>query len=151
RLAPRAPAGARAEARLRLLRACPAAALGAQPAGRPGGGGRDDGERAGRRPVRGVPLLVPALPGRGRCLASGPALRLQAVRDGGELGVLRVDMPEHDRVLVPAEDVVDPDVVGPEPVVGVVDVVRVREAGAERDGDAVAWKDDGEGAPCRGV
>ena len=63
-----------------VLRPRAAARLGALPARRPGDRRRDDGERAGGRALRRLPLLVPALPRRGRRY-------LEAVGDDGEVGV----------------------------------------------------------------
>ena len=63
-----------AEARLRLLRPC-ADGLGARPDRRPGDRRRDDGRRAGDRPVRRLPLLVPAVPRRRRRYLRQPLTR----------------------------------------------------------------------------
>src|SRR5205823_12987413 len=96
-----------------------AARLRPEPARRPGDSRRDDGERAGDRAVRRLPLLVPAVPRR------GGRLTLQAARDRRYVGVARMRLPEHDRVLLLAQDVLDADVRGAEAPVGLIDVVGI--------------------------
>ena len=103
----------------------PTAHLGAQPARRPGDRGRDDGERAGGRPLRRLPLLVPALPRRGGRYLRQAVIGARSSSDG-------CCVPEHDRVPLLAQHVVDADVLRAEPVVGLVDVVRVGDASRRR-------------------
>src|SRR5439155_5493287 len=103
---------------LRLLRAR-TAALGPDPARRPGARRCDHGRRAGRSPVPRLRLLVPALPRRGRrrlahrvrLPGGGAALRrtlaslAETADDEREICVLRVLVPQRDDVAVAAQHI----------------------------------------------
>jgi aminopeptidase len=58
-------------------------------------------------------------------------------------------MPEHDDVGLLPQDIVDPDVLGVEPVVGLIDVVRIRDRRAEDDRHLVVGEVGVEGTAGR--
>ena len=100
--------------------------VGAQPARRPADRRRHDGERAGARALRRLRVLVPPLPRRGRSYLRQPVIRLRSSSDG-------CVVPQEHGVPVLAKHVVDADVLGVEPAVGLVDVVGIRDRRAEDD------------------
>ena len=82
RRAARAAARAAAPADLRLLRDARPRVWGLSAAHRPGDRRRDDGERAGDRAFRRLPLLVPPLPRRGRRYLRQAVTRARSASDG---------------------------------------------------------------------